>query len=77
LTADQVEQRVMSLMLLWRRGFILFHDFFPRARMVVPRLVSWLAHDDVAWVDCHRINWSGRAADGLLSTAGKSAFARR
>ena len=77
LRADQVEQRVMSLMLLWRRGFILFHDFFPRARMVVPRLISWLAHDDVAWVDCHRINWSGRAADGLLSTAGKPAFARR
>jgi hypothetical protein len=49
----------MSLMLLWRRGFMLFHDFYPRARMVVPRLVSWSAHDGIEWVDCHKINWSG------------------
>jgi peptidoglycan-N-acetylglucosamine deacetylase len=61
LTVDDVQQRVMSLMLLWRRGFILFHDFFPRARMVVPRLISWSAHDGVAWTDCHEINWSVRA----------------
>jgi peptidoglycan/xylan/chitin deacetylase (PgdA/CDA1 family) len=55
LTADDVEARVMSLMLLWRRGFILFHDFFPRAQKVVPRLVSWLAHDEITWADCHAI----------------------
>jgi peptidoglycan/xylan/chitin deacetylase (PgdA/CDA1 family) len=58
LTADNVEARVMSLMLLWRRGFILFHDFFPRAQKVVPHLISWLAHDGVTWADCHEINWS-------------------
>jgi peptidoglycan/xylan/chitin deacetylase (PgdA/CDA1 family) len=56
LTADDVEQRVMSLMLLWRRGFILFHDVFPRARAAVPRLISWLAHDDIAWLDCHAVD---------------------
>jgi peptidoglycan/xylan/chitin deacetylase (PgdA/CDA1 family) len=61
LTADDVESRVMSLMLLWRRGFILFHDFFPRAQKVVPHLVSWLAHDGIAWADCHDINWTRRA----------------
>jgi hypothetical protein len=55
LTADDVEARVMSLMLLWRRGLILFHDFFPRSQKVVPRLVSWLAHDGVTWADCHAI----------------------
>jgi peptidoglycan/xylan/chitin deacetylase (PgdA/CDA1 family) len=54
----EVEQRVMSLMLLWRRGIILFHDFFPRAQKVVPRLVAWLAQDGVTWADCHAINWS-------------------
>jgi peptidoglycan/xylan/chitin deacetylase (PgdA/CDA1 family) len=59
LTADDVEQRVMSLMLLWRRGFMLFHDFYPRARMVVPRLVSWSAHDGIEWVDCHEVHWTG------------------
>lgn len=55
LTADDVEARVMSLMLLWRRGFILFHDFFPRSQKVVPQLVSWLANDGITWPDCHAI----------------------
>jgi peptidoglycan-N-acetylglucosamine deacetylase len=69
LTADDVEQRVMSLMLLWRRGFVLFHDFFPRARTVVPRLISWLAHDEVSWVDCHGIDWAGNGASAAPSPA--------
>jgi peptidoglycan/xylan/chitin deacetylase (PgdA/CDA1 family) len=56
LTADDVRQRVMSLMLLWRRGFVLFHDVHPRARVVVPQLISWLAHDGITWTDCHAIN---------------------
>jgi peptidoglycan/xylan/chitin deacetylase (PgdA/CDA1 family) len=56
LTADDVRQRVMSLMLLWRRGFVLFHDVHPRARVVVPQLISWLAHDGTTWTDCHAIN---------------------
>jgi peptidoglycan/xylan/chitin deacetylase (PgdA/CDA1 family) len=55
LTADDVEARVMSLMLLWRRGLILFHDFFPRSQKVVPRLVTWLANDGITWADCHAI----------------------
>jgi hypothetical protein len=25
---------------------------------VVPRLVSWLAHDGITWANCHEINWS-------------------
>ena len=56
LTVDDVRQRVMSLMLLWRRGFVLFHDVHPRARVVVPQLISWLAHDGTTWTDCHAIN---------------------
>ena len=56
LTVSDVEQRVMSLMLLWRHGLILFHDFFPRAQKVVPDLAAWLAHDGIAWADCHAVN---------------------
>ena len=59
LTADDVRQRVMSLMLLWRRGFVLFHDVHPRARVVVPQLISWLAHDGITWTDCHVIGDPG------------------
>jgi peptidoglycan/xylan/chitin deacetylase (PgdA/CDA1 family) len=57
LKISEVEQRTMSLMLLWRRGIILFHDFFPRAQKVVPRLVAWLTNDGVTWADCHGIDW--------------------
>jgi peptidoglycan/xylan/chitin deacetylase (PgdA/CDA1 family) len=60
LKVADVEQRVMSQMLLWRRGIILFHDFFPRAQKVVPHLVAWLAQDGVTWADCHAIDWSRR-----------------
>ncbi len=70
-TADDVEQRVMSLMLLWRRGLILFHDFFPKARTAVPHLISWSAHDDITWIDCHSINWSGGAPPAAPSPAGE------
>ena len=73
LSVDDVQQRVMSLMLLWRRGFILFHDFFPRAHQVVPRLVSWSAHDGVAWTDCHDINWAGRTDPADLNRHASSA----
>jgi peptidoglycan/xylan/chitin deacetylase (PgdA/CDA1 family) len=67
LTADDVEQRVMTLMLLWRRGFVLFHDVHARSRAVVPHLISWLAHDDVAWINCHQIDWAG--SGDLLAAA--------
>jgi peptidoglycan-N-acetylglucosamine deacetylase len=60
LKAADVEQRVMSQMLLWRRGIILFHDAFPRAQIVVPHLVAWLAQDGITWADCHAIDWSPR-----------------
>jgi peptidoglycan/xylan/chitin deacetylase (PgdA/CDA1 family) len=56
LTADDVQQRVMTLMLLWRRGFVLFHDVFERSRTVVPHLISWLANAGIVWTDCHEID---------------------
>ena len=81
----EVEQRTMSLMLLWRRGIVLFHDFFPRAQKVVPRLVAWLANDGAArtgglkagqWVTTG--SWTGLSlgiacseVDVTFSSAGK------
>jgi peptidoglycan/xylan/chitin deacetylase (PgdA/CDA1 family) len=69
LTADDVEQRVMSLMLLWRRGVILFHDYFPRARVAAPRLITWLTHDGVTWADCHDVTGPVAALDGRSSAS--------
>ncbi|WP_114239667.1 polysaccharide deacetylase family protein [Dyella sp. C9] len=51
--ADQVKQRVLTLMLLWRRGVILFHDIHPKAQAAVPWLLDHTADSGVDWVDCH------------------------
>ncbi|GGA47574.1 polysaccharide deacetylase family protein [Dyella nitratireducens] len=54
--ADQVKQRVLSLMLLWRHGIILFHDIHTKAQVAVPWLQSQLHDTDVQWLDCHRFS---------------------
>ncbi|WP_175748528.1 polysaccharide deacetylase family protein [Burkholderia pyrrocinia] len=51
--ADQVKQRVLTLMLLWRRGVILFHDIHAKAWAVVPWLVEQTSGTGLQWVDCH------------------------
>ena len=75
LTPDDVRQRVMSLMLLWRRGFILFHDVHPRARVVVPQLISWLARDEITWVDCHAI--TGYSSDLAVAPSRPNSASRQ
>lgn len=51
--ADQVKQRVLTLMLLWRHGVILFHDIHAKAQTAVPWLVEQAAGSGVQWIDCH------------------------
>lgn len=48
-----VEGRVLTLMLLWRRGVVLFHDVHPVARKTVPAVVSALS-SSVTWSDCRK-----------------------
>ena len=50
--ADAVQARVLSLMLLWRRGVILFHDIHDKAARALPGL--WRATDasGVVWLGC-------------------------
>ncbi|WP_374358210.1 polysaccharide deacetylase family protein [Chitinimonas sp.] len=50
----EAAQRVMSLMLLWRRGVILFHDIHPKANRAVPWLVKSLAGSGVSWDRCQQ-----------------------
>lgn len=52
--ADQVKQRVLSLMLLWRHGIILFHDIHTKAQVAVPWLQNQVHDAGVQWLDCHR-----------------------
>ena len=52
ISAQQSANRVMSLMLLWRRGLILFHDIHPKAQLAVPWLLEKTRASGITWDDC-------------------------
>lgn len=52
ISARLAEQRVQTLMLLWRRGVILFHDVHAKAASSVPALVEANRANGVQWLDC-------------------------
>ena len=55
MTADDVTNRVETLMLIKRHGILLFHDIFPKAKTAVPILIQDLA-SAVNWGDCRQIS---------------------
>jgi peptidoglycan/xylan/chitin deacetylase (PgdA/CDA1 family) len=48
----EAAQRVLTLMLLWRRGVILFHDVHAKAVNAIPWVVTQTMHTGVIWKDC-------------------------
>lgn len=52
LTADQSAQRVLTLMLLWRRGVVLFHDAQDKAQTALPWLLAQTAQSGIGWQPC-------------------------
>ncbi len=52
ISADDVRQRVLTLMLLWRHGILLPHDIHPKAQVAVPWLVQQLDQTQIRWLDC-------------------------
>lgn len=52
LSADAATQRVLTLMLLWRRGVILFHDIHSKAQTAVPGLLQATRGAGVNWLEC-------------------------
>lgn len=50
--AGEVQGRLLSLMLLWRHGTILFHDIHDKARIALPWLLRQTRGAGVQWVDC-------------------------
>ncbi|WP_442964368.1 polysaccharide deacetylase family protein [Pseudomonas sp. KNUC1026] len=53
LSAEQVTDRVLTLMLLWRKGIISLHDGQQKNRQVLPALLQRTAQSGIAWEDCH------------------------
>lgn len=45
-------QRVLTLMLLWRHGVILFHDIHPKAQEAVPFILANTQQTGIHWEDC-------------------------
>ena len=52
LSAEQSAQRVLTLMLLWRKGVIQFHDSSARAQPALHWLLQQTANSGIAWADC-------------------------
>ncbi len=45
--------RVLTLMLLWRRGVVLMHDIQPKAEIAVPWILKNTQGSGIVWDDCH------------------------
>ncbi len=54
-SAEAAAQRVQTLMLLWRRGIVLFHDTHAKAAQAVPALLKANQHNGVQWLDCRSL----------------------
>ncbi|WP_256737441.1 polysaccharide deacetylase family protein [Pseudomonas sp. dw_358] len=52
MTAEQSAQRVLTLMLLWRRGIVLFHDAQDKAQTALPWLLAQTAQSGIGWQPC-------------------------
>jgi peptidoglycan/xylan/chitin deacetylase (PgdA/CDA1 family) len=55
LSTEQVTDRVVSLMLLWRRGTLAFHETSAKAQSTVPLLLASTAQSELIWDDCHNV----------------------
>ncbi|WP_300631229.1 polysaccharide deacetylase family protein, partial [Pseudomonas sp.] len=52
LKAEESAQRVLTLMLLWRKGVIVFHDTQDKARAALPMVLQSTAQSGLGWQDC-------------------------
>jgi peptidoglycan/xylan/chitin deacetylase (PgdA/CDA1 family) len=55
ITAPQTHDRVLTLMLLWRRGIILFHDIHAKAGVALPELIDTAKKTGVTWQSCAKL----------------------
>ena len=56
ITSNEVADRVITLMLLWRRGIILFHDIHPKANAALPAIWEGFHNCNVQWIDAKQLN---------------------
>ncbi|MES2734620.1 MAG: polysaccharide deacetylase family protein [Bacteroidota bacterium] len=51
IASREVADRVITLMLLWRKGIILFHDIHPKANEALPIIWKQFNATGISWVD--------------------------
>jgi peptidoglycan-N-acetylglucosamine deacetylase len=51
---DRVADRVLTLMLLWRHGIILFHDVHDRVLVALPKIINETKSAGLHWRDCRK-----------------------
>jgi hypothetical protein len=54
ITPAAMRGRIVSLMLVWRRGIVLFHDVHEIVQRALPAIVHDLEGSGVEWLDCAR-----------------------
>jgi len=55
ISADEVAERIKKLMLLKRRGILLFHDVHPKSLTALPSIFDFAGQTGIEWVNCHQI----------------------
>ncbi|MBX8532192.1 polysaccharide deacetylase family protein [Pseudomonas cichorii] len=56
LSAQQAGDRVLTLMLLWRKGTVVFHDMGNKAQSALPLLLANTAQSELIWDDCRNFS---------------------
>lgn len=51
INAKEVANRQITLMLLWRKGILLFHDVHQKAQGAVPIIHDYFKKADIIWID--------------------------
>jgi peptidoglycan-N-acetylglucosamine deacetylase len=51
INAQEVADRQITLMLLWRKGILLFHDVHPKAQIAVPIIYDYFKNANLTWVN--------------------------
>ena len=55
ISAAEVNDRVITLMLLWRKGIVLFHDVHPKANEALPVMVKSLNGSGISFMDANKL----------------------
>ena len=74
-----MQDRLTTLMLLWRRGILLFHDIHPKARTALPAIRQFMGSNGLSLAGCRELigTWQDQAAEIRRTTDSTPPTAQR